>query len=78
MVSDRNSINIDKALSETLPAFHPSTGCNTVSQLCGIGKTTAGKIFKEHYSLLDGLGHVTLSDETLADAEQFICRLYSG
>ena len=73
-----HSINIDQALSETLPAFHALTGCDTVSQLCGIGKTTAWKIFKQHYSLLDGLGHVTLSDETLTDAEEFICRLYSG
>jgi len=39
-----NSKNIDQALSKTLPAFHALTGCDTVSQLCGIGKTTACKI----------------------------------
>ena len=73
-----HSMNIDQALSKTLPAFHALTGCDTVSQLCGIGKTTARKIFKQHYSLLDDLRHVTLSDGTLADADEFICRLYSG
>jgi len=32
---------------------------------------------KQHYSLLDGLGHETLSNVTLTNAEEFICRLYS-
>jgi len=73
-----HNINIDQALSKTLPAFHAVTGCDTVSQLCGIGKTTAWKIFKQHYSLLDGLGHETLSDEKVANAKEFICWLYSG
>ena len=30
-----------------------------------------------HYSLLHDPGHKTLSDETLANAEEYICRLYS-
>ena len=33
-----HSRNIDQALSKTIPAFHALTGCDTVSQLCGIGK----------------------------------------
>jgi len=33
-----HSININQALSKTLPAFRALTGCDTVSQLCGSGK----------------------------------------
>ena len=73
-----HKINIDQALSKTIPAFLALTGCDIVSHWCGIGKTTAWKIFQQHYSLLDGLRHVIVSDGTLADAEVFICRLYSG
>ena len=72
-----HSINIDQALSKALPAFHALTECDTVSQLCGIGKQRPGRYSNNTTNCWMTLD-MRLSDETLANAEEFICRLYSG
>ena len=73
-----HAVDLDPALCHNLPAFHALSGCDTVSQFCGIGKTIAWKTFVRNCSLLDGLGRGTLTERTLTDVESFICRLYSN
>jgi len=76
-----HSRNIDQALSKTIPAFHALTGCDTVSQLCGIGKNNG---LEDIQTTLLTAGwpwtwdSQSFSDKTLANAEEFICWLYSG
>ena len=57
------AVDLDPALSHNLPAFHALSGCNTVSQFCGIGKTIAWKTFIKNCPLLDGLGLAHLPKE---------------
>lgn len=73
-----HAIDLDPALRHNLPAFYALSGCDTVSQFCGIGKTTAWKTFTKNCPLLDGLGRATLTERTLTDVKRFICRLYSN
>lgn len=73
-----HAVDIDPALRHNLPGFHAISGCDTVSQLCGIGKATAWKTYSKYATLLDGLGRGDLVDETFEKAENFICRLYSS
>lgn len=73
-----HNVVLDPVLRRNLPGFHAISGCDTVSQFCGIGKTTAWKTFTSYGPLLDGLGRGTLTEQTLTDVEKFICRLYSN
>lgn len=73
-----HAVDIEPALRLNLPGLHAISGCDTVSQLCGIGKSTAWKTFVKHCHLLDGLGRGTLNETTLENVESFICRLYSS
>jgi len=73
-----HDVDLDPVLRHNLPGFHAISGCDTVSQFCGIGKTTAWKTFTSNCPLLDGLGRGTLTEQTLTDVENFICRLYSN
>ena len=73
-----HSIDIDPILRHNLLGFHAISGCDTVSQFCGIGKATAWKTFIKYGCLLDGLGRGVLNVEELADCERFVCRLYSN
>ena len=39
-----HNININPVLRSNLPAFHAVSGCDTVSQFCGVRKATAWKV----------------------------------
>ena len=72
--------DIRKSLSdeqvETLLAFHAITGCDSVSQFSGFGKRTAWQVFEHHHNDLINLGKGPLTDNVVASAEKFICKLY--
>ena len=68
---------MDDDVRRNLPAYHALTGCDTVSQFCGLGKKSSWKTFKEHTCLLDMLGIGDLSNTTIEMIEIFIFRLYS-
>lgn len=72
-----HDILIDDDVRRNLPAYHALTGCDTVSQFCGLGKKTTWKTFKDHACLLNMLGIGTLTSATIEMVEMFICRLYS-
>ena len=69
-------MKLDAALRSVLPAFHASTGCDTVSQFAGIGKVTAWKAFENNSQLLAGLGCGQLTSETTDNVEDFVCKIY--
>lgn len=52
---------------DSLVAFHSLTGCDTVSQFCGMGKKTAWKIFLQHPELLTTLGNGDLTEVISAE-----------
>ena len=58
-----------------MPSYHALTGCNTVSQVSGHGKTW--KTFKNHTILLNNFGRGVVYEATEENAEAFICRVYS-
>ena len=60
-----HDIKLEHAMCQNLPAYHALTGCDTVSQLCGIGKKSTWKTFKEHTHLLDDLGNGVLTNATI-------------
>lgn len=61
----------------SLLAFHALTGCDTTSFISNHSKRTAFKVFTEHHNLLQHLGKGELSDQMIANAEEFICKLYN-
>ena len=64
---------------EMLPGFHALTGSDTTSYLAGHSKKTCQEVFKLHHSLLRGLGDSSvLSDKTIKDAEEFVCKVYGS
>jgi len=73
-----HDIHMDDDVRRNLPAYHALTGCDTVSQFCGLGKKTTWKIFKEHACLLSNLGIGALSNTTTDMVERFVCRLFSS
>ena len=72
-----HSIIIGDEIRKNLPAYHTLTGCDTVSQFCGLGKKTTWKQYKVHACLLDSLGIGTLTNTTVEKVEKFVCCLYS-
>ena len=64
---------------KSLLAFHAITGCDTTSQFAGIGKQSAWKAFEGRSpELLRHLGdEIPPNTSVLADAEAFVCQLYS-
>lgn len=73
-----HKIDCPDDVRDSLLAFHAITGCDSTSQLAGISKKAAWKIFCEVPHLLSQLGvaHVP-SDEVCEKAEEFVCRLYN-
>ena len=63
---------------DTLLAFHAVTGCDSVSQFCGHGKKTAWQVFQKHHKDLADLGKGCLTENTVASAEKFICKMYGS
>ena len=74
------SRSIGTALSETLPAFHTLTGCDSTSSLAKIGKAKAWKFLKisaqEFCKLLELGNSEHASTETLENVRLFFCMLY--
>ncbi len=71
-----HSIEMPLDVRGNLVAFHAITGCDTVSSFYGIGKKKAWKVFLKHPHLLQNLGLGEITTETVAKAEEFVCRLY--
>lgn len=79
----RKYIPIDVVLQQLPPgsessllAFHALTGCDSTSFISNHTKHTAFKVFIEHHALLQQLGKGELSAQVIANAENFICKLY--
>eukprot|EP00745_Piridium_sociabile_P034091 TRINITY_DN5858_c0_g1_i7.p1 TRINITY_DN5858_c0_g1~~TRINITY_DN5858_c0_g1_i7.p1 ORF type:complete len:942 (+),score=252.29 TRINITY_DN5858_c0_g1_i7:556-3381(+) len=71
-------INIPDLQKCSLLAFHAITGSDSTSQFAGIGKKSAWNVFPNSAHLLENLGSEDFPDEhVLADAESFVCKLYS-
>ncbi|XP_031342147.1 uncharacterized protein LOC116180846 [Photinus pyralis] len=81
---DRNFIPIHDICEKLSPeqkhnllAFHAITGCDSTSKIASITKRNAWKFFKGHTcSLLEGLGSIPLTDQVVANAEEFVIQLY--
>lgn len=70
-------LNLEPDVLEALPAFHALTGSDTTSYLAGHTQKTCWRTFKEHHHLLQSLGEgPALGDNTIQDAEEFMCKLY--
>jgi hypothetical protein len=62
-----------------LPGFHALTGSDTTSYIDGHAKKTCWEVLKGHHSLLRGLGNIpVLSEQTIKDAEEFVCKMYGA
>ena len=61
---------------ESVVAFHALTGSDTTTFFGMHSKKTCWKVFLENPLLLKNLGIGELSDETVTDAEKFVCRIY--
>ena len=72
---------LSNPVTESLPAFHALSGCDTTSSFSGIGKKTAYKILKKEgmASLLSGIGEKwELSAEVIKNSKKFILALYGS
>ncbi len=70
-------ISYSVQIRETIPAFHALTGSDTTSYIAGCSKKSAWKTFQTHHQLLENLGKGELTEETLKNAELFVCKLYN-
>ena len=74
-----DKLQMDTDVLQLMPGFHALTGSDTTSYIAGHSKKTWFSVFKEHHYMLRGLGDSpTLSDETVQNAEAFICKVYDG
>ena len=65
-------------IADQLLAAHALSGCDTVSQLYGIGKGTVLRVIKSHHTL-NCLGKVTQDmDKVIAEANEFISACYGS
>ncbi|KAK4322902.1 hypothetical protein Pmani_006376 [Petrolisthes manimaculis] len=55
----------------------PCPGSDTKSFLSGHGKKTALKVFFKHKELLGELGKESLTEDTIGNVKQFVCRIYN-
>ena len=70
-------LQMNREVLEILPCFHALTGSDTTSYLAGHSKKACWKIFKVHHNYLRGLGNIpVLTDQTIKDAEEFVCKIY--
>ena len=74
-----HKIQLPEEKKKSLLAFHAITGCDTTNQFAGIGKQSAWKAFEGcSLELLRHLGdEIPPNTSVLADAEAFVCQLYS-
>ncbi|CAM1319292.1 Uncharacterised protein g7165 [Pycnogonum litorale] len=74
-----HDIAINNNTRKGLLAFHALTGSDTTSQLAGISKNAAWKVFVEDPERIHGLEQnvgLPLSPRLLSSVEAFICKLY--
>ena len=69
-------IDLADSVRSNIATFHAVTGCDSVSQFYGIGKTMAWKVFNEFPYLLQRLGCCDLTADALQEVEEVVCRLY--
>jgi hypothetical protein len=67
---------LDQSAARLLLPFHALTGCDTTSFLSGHSKKTAMSVFLTHKQLLQGLGNQPLNEQTMRNAETFVCQIY--
>ena len=65
------------SMHQNIFSYHALTGCDTVGQMSGHGKKSTWKVFKQHATLLNGLGYSILFSSSMRDAKQFLCKIYS-
>ncbi|KAK4318976.1 hypothetical protein Pmani_010063 [Petrolisthes manimaculis] len=70
-------IGLDISALKLLLPFHAQTGSDTTSFLPGHSKKTALKVFFKHKELLGELGKEPLTEDTIGNVEQFVCRIYN-
>jgi hypothetical protein len=70
-----DTLKLDPPVLEIMPAFHALTGSDTTSFLAGHSKKTSFKVFVENSNLLKNLGK-NLDEQTIHDAESFVCKIY--
>ena len=72
-------LQMNPEVLEILPCFHALTGSDTTSYLAGHSKKTCWEVFKVHHDLLRGLENSpVLSNQTIKDAEKFVCKVYGA
>ena len=69
--------NLPRGCEQALLPFHALTGSDTTSYIRNHPKVSAWKQFILHHALLKELGEGHLTEKKLADAENFVCRLYN-
>ena len=72
-----HDISLPPTMHQNILAHHALTGCDTVSQMSGHDEKSTWKVFEQHATLLNGLGHGAIFSSSMRDAEQFICKIYS-
>ena len=71
-----DNIQLPETLRRNISAYYVLTGCDNVSQLSRHGKRSTWKIFHKHGALLTSLGLGALSEATMEQVEECICRIY--
>jgi len=72
-------LQMNREVLKILRCFHALTGSDTTSYLAGHSKKTCWEVFKVHHNLLRGIGNIpVLTDQTIKDAEEFVCKIYGA
>ena len=70
-------VEITEEVRKALIPFHGITGTDITSQICGVTKSSGFEVLQTNAHLLQHLGEdIMPSEETIAKAEEFLCRLY--
>ena len=73
---DTIALNMEDQLRKNILALYAITGCNVTSYLAGISKKIAWKTYLESSHLLSTLGNISLSENVVANLEEFVKKLY--
>lgn len=72
-------LKMEPQVLKLLPAFHALTGSDSTSYIAGHTKKSCWDVFVQHHHLLKGLGEgPELSEHTIQNVEQFVCKLYGA
>lgn len=72
-----HEINLESNLLKNLPGFHALTGCDTTSQLSGLGKKTCWKTYVKFYELLNSFGN-KFDKDIFRNIHDFVLKLYTA